>query len=309
VDVDLVINRRARRLAEGAAVRTALLRVAGEHGARVHETWTLEELDEVARGIRSRGTETVVLAGGDGSHMAGLSALARVFGDAIPRIALAPGGTVNTVARNLAIRGDAVRSARRAVVAAGRAGTTTSQPTLRITDDAGGERVGFIVGAGLVASFFDAHYAGGHPGLLGAAALATRVLGGAVAGTALARRILAPVACTLVVDGEASPCRAWSLVLASVLRDVGLHIRATYRGGEGGRFHVVASGASRQALALDAPRVLAGLPLRGEPHLDAQATSLAMTFEEQGAYVLDGDVFHARTVRVTPGPTVRLVVP
>ena len=308
VDVDLVINRKARRLADGGAVRTALLRAAGEHGARVHETWTLDELDEVARGIRSRGTDAVVLAGGDGSHMAGLSALARAFGDTLPRIALAPGGTVNTIARNLGVRVGAAGAARHAVMAACSPRRTTAQATLRVTDDAGGDRVGFIVGAGLVASFFEAYYGDNHQGLLHAASLAARVLGGAVVGAPFARGILAPVPCTLEVEGRPHANRAWSLVLASVLRDVGLHIRATYRGAEGGRFHVVASGASPQALALDAPRVLAGLPLRGEPRVDEQATALSVAFDEPGTYVLDGDVFRATSLRVTPGPTFPLVV-
>jgi diacylglycerol kinase family enzyme len=153
---DLVLNRRARYLAGEGPVRRALLEAARDVGARVHETTTLSELDEAARSIASDGTACVVLAGGDGSYMAGVTALVRAFGEAaVPPIALAPGGTVGTVARNWVED----RSARAVVTAAASAGAlerATLRPTLRVTDDAGGDRVGFIFGAGLVARFFDA---------------------------------------------------------------------------------------------------------------------------------------------------------
>jgi hypothetical protein len=122
--------------------------------------------------------------------------------------------------------------------------------------------------------------------------------------------MLAATACELTVDGERAPGARWSLVLASVVRDVGLHIRATYRAGERmDRFHVVASGLSPAALGRQVPRVLAGRPMRGEPHVDALARSLRIAFPETTAYVLDGDVMRARSVCVEAGPSVEILLP
>jgi diacylglycerol kinase (ATP) len=308
VDVDLVINRKARRLGDGA-VRDALLEAAREHGVRVHETWSLAELDEAARTIGSKGTDTVVLAGGDGSVMEGLSALSRELGDSMVRVAVAPAGTVNTIARNLGIRGVGAGAARRALVAACSVDSAVEHATLRVTDGGGGARVGFIFGAGLVARFFDAYYGAGNPGLVAAAGMAARVLAGSLVGAPKARAMLAGEPCTVRVDGVAHAHRAWSLVLASVVRDVGLHIHATYRAGEAAdRFHLVASGASPRRLGFDAPRVLLGRALRAEPRIDELARSLEVAFDGPGAYVLDGDLLHATQVRVEPGPRVRFVV-
>ncbi len=306
---DLVVNATARHLRDGSALREALVRAAAAAGARVHETRSLAELDDVARAIASRGTRAVVLAGGDGSHMAGASALARAFAGAPPPVALAPGGTVNTVARNLGMRGPTRAWAERVVVEACRAAPrTTEQPTLRVRDDAGGDRVGFIFGAGLVAAFFDEYYAGGGQGLLPAAGIAARVFAGSLVGSSLAARVLAPVACMLEVDGARRDGAAWSLVLASVLRDVGLHVRATYRAGEDPeRFHVVASGLPPRGLALQFPRVLSGRAMAGEGRVDALARSLRVAFDAGGAYVLDGDVMRAREVGIDVGPVLRVV--
>jgi diacylglycerol kinase (ATP) len=309
VNVDVIVNRQARHLVRDGGVREVLVRAAARAGTRVHETKSLAELDVVVREMAERTTEAVVLAGGDGSYMAGVSALARAFGPRLPAIALAPGGTVCTVARGLGVAGAVEDWAERAVRAASTGGSSSfDQPTLRVRDDASGDRVSFVFGAGLVARFFDRYYEAGARGVAAAAGIAARVAAGALVGTPLARRVLSPVGCTLEVDGVRQASRAWSLVLASVLRDVGLHIRATYRAGEDPeRFHVVASGRSPQGLATQLPRVLTGRPMRDG--VDMLARSLAVAFDDVGAYVLDGDVFSAREASVTAGPVVRVIRP
>jgi diacylglycerol kinase (ATP) len=312
VTVDLVVNRNARRLGVDSPIRARLVAAGERAGARVHETRSLEELERVAREIADRGTDAVVLAGGDGSHMGGVSALARAFGGQIPRVAFAPGGTVSTVARNLADASSSAAWGERLVRAVcDGAARARDVPSLRVRDDAGGDRVGFIFGAGLVAHFFDEYDAAPRQGVGPAARIAGRVFLGSLLGTPLARRVLAPVACGLEVDGDEQPSRAWSLVLASVVRDVGLGVRATYRAGESfDRFHVVASTLSPRRLATQVPRVLSGRPMHSAGHaaVDAMARTVRLRFDrDEASYVLDGDALRAREVRVEAGPVVPLL--
>jgi hypothetical protein len=114
---------------------------------------------------------------------------------------------------------------------------------------------------------------------------------------------------SLSVDGRIESTDTWSLVLASVLPDVGLHFLVAYRARESPpSFHVVASGLGANALGRQMPRVLVGKPLRGEPRVDTLALSVDWVFgEDGGAYVLDGDVFHATVVRVSAGPALTLL--
>ena len=307
----MIVNRNARRLGEASPLRRELLDAAARHGARVHETRSLAELDRVARDLAGSRPSAVVVAGGDGSAMEGLSALFRAFPGEIPPVALAPGGTVATIARNLGMRGPERARCRRVVRAACEGGARTRRvPTLRVRDDAGGDRIGFIFGAGLVARFFDVYDAAPRQGIGSAAAIAARVLLGSITGAPLARRVLSQVACRLEVDGEPSPARAWSLVLASVVPHVGLGVRATYRGGEAlDRFHAVASTLPARGLAGQVPRVLTGRPMRGAHQVDALARSLRVVFEEPGTYILDGDAQRATEVRVEMGPVVTLLLP
>jgi diacylglycerol kinase family enzyme len=312
--VDVVVNRLARRLAEDGrgSLRDALVSAAnGRAGVRVHETRSLEDLEAVARDVAARRPDRVVLAGGDGSYMAGVTALARAYGDAeLPALALAPGGTVSTVARNWGMRGDA-RTAAAAVVAAALQpdARVAMRPTLHVTDAAGGDRTGFIFGAGLVASFFDVYYASPHQGYGGAARIVARVFAESFVGGSYARRVLDPVAARLDVDGERAAPDAWSLVVASVVPDLGIGMRVTYRAGERlDAFHLVASALSPRALGPQMPRVLAGRRLRGAGHVDALAKDASLSFtSERSVYVLDGERIAAPAVRVRPGRPLRIV--
>ncbi len=297
VTVDLVVNRNARDLGGGVdgagrdmredtPVRRALLEAAARYGARVHETRSLPELDDVAKRLAEQGTSAVVLAGGDGSSMAGVTALCRAFGDAMPRVALAPGGTVGVVARNLnaGTHGSAAARAERLVraVCEGTA-VETSTPTLRVRDGAGGDRVAFIFGAGLVAQFFDVYDAAPRQGIAAAAGMAGRALLGSIVGSDFARKVLAPVACTIEVDGVERPSRAWSLVLASVVKDVGLGVKATYRAGErSDRFHAVASTRGPRGLVMQVPKVLTGRGMAGLDQVDALVERLKVRFDGGG---------------------------
>jgi len=302
--VDVIVNRCAHHLVGEDGTRGSLLRAARGR-ATVHETRSLEELGSVARALAERGTDAVILAGGDGSYMAGTTALVAAFGDSLPRVAFAPGGTVSTVARNWGFRGREARYATRIVeaIAEGNA-HLTRRPTLRVRDDDGGDRVGFIFGAGLVASFFDAYYAGGALGYGAAASIVARVFAGSFYGGALASRVLARTPAALAVDRRTVTPRAFSLVAASVVRDLGLHMRVLYRAGErADRFHLVASPLPARALGPQLPRVLLGRRLKGEGHVDALAEEAELTFDGgRGSYVLDGDVFSTSRVRVSAGP-------
>lgn len=307
----VLVNRLARYLEGDGGLRRVFLDAA-EGRATVHETRSQDELAHAVETIAARGADAVVLAGGDGSYMAGTTALFRAFGDALPRIGFAPGGTVSTVARNWGFAGSRETYASR-IVRAACDGTarSTRRPTLRVRDDRGGDRVGFIFGAGLVAHFFDTYYAAGKLGYASAAALVARVFAGSFYGGKLAARVLAKTPGTLVVDGEPTAPRAFSLVAASVVADLGLHMRLLYRAAERtDRFHLVASSLSPRELGPQMPRVLAGSRLRGEGHLDALASRAELTFTEPSShYVLDGDVFAAGRVVVSPGPVLDYLSP
>ncbi len=311
--VVVVLNRNALRLREEGALLRALRRKDRlPPGSHVFETRSLTELDETSRAVREIGPATVVLAGGDGSLMAGLSALGRTYGaSALPEIALVPGGTVCTVGRNFGVSGSPVAYAERLYRGlANETCTFHKTGSLRVRGDDDDERIGFIFGFGLVSSFFEAYYgagSSGRPGLGKAARIVAEVFAGSFVGGALAKRILRPQAAEVSVDGERAHARAYSLFVASVLVDLGLHMHLTYRAKErSGLFHAVGSALGPHALGPQMPLVIAGKKLIGRG-VDALTDHVEVTFpSDRNSYVLDGELFSASRLDVRSGPELRL---
>jgi diacylglycerol kinase (ATP) len=305
----VIVNRRAGRLIHSALLEE-LLRT--RRGLEVVETWSLADLEDAALAAMSRAPAAVVLAGGDGTYMAGVSALAAATGDApLPAIALAPGGTVGIVARNWGMSGDPVRYARRLLDAiADDTASRARRPTLRVRDGDGTERIGFIFGTGLVARFFERYDERGAKGNVDAARIAARVFGGSLVGSRFAREVLEPMRCELAIDDAPLPFDRVSLLCASVVRDLGLKLRLTYRAAEElDRFHVVATPLGPRSLGPQMPLVLAGRPLVG-PRADSLAAKLEVRFASgQGAWVLDGELIRGDLVTVTAGPSLELLLP
>lgn len=151
----VLVNTSARALRRDRDL-VAAIRLAASGPSRVWTTESLSELAVAARQIVDSGARRVVLCGGDGTLMNGVTALSAC--GALPEVVVAPGGTVATVARNWGQRAgllDTVRRATRDVPPL----RTLQSPTLRVVGD--GERVGFIFGTGLVARFFERYYAAG----------------------------------------------------------------------------------------------------------------------------------------------------
>ena len=309
--IDVIVNTTARHYrARPSAVES--VRRACERRAELSVTRTLDDLTRACEAIASRGTDLVVLSGGDGTYMAGVTALARSLGeDRLPPIALMPGGTVATVARNWGMKGDPLVLLEE-LLAKRREPPSTVRPTLRVRgvtrEATSEERIGFMFGSGLVANFFDVYYAEGAGGYPGAARIVARIFAESFVGGRYARRVLDPLACTIEVDGRPLLPKAWSLICASVVRNLGIHMLVTYRAGEDlRRPHLVCSQLSSAQLGPRLPLVLAGKSIGGADHFDDLVSEFTVRFDPDGPYVLDGDMLRAREVIVSAGPAIRVV--
>ncbi len=313
--IDVIVNTTARLHRTRPDLLARMKRLANGK-AVVHPTASLADLDAAVAAIAARGSERVVFSGGDGTFMAGVTALSRAFGDAPwPEVAFLPGGTVATVARAWSAKsavggGDLADRLARLIASPG---VPIARSTLRVRAERGErceERIGFIFGTGLVAGFFDRYYAEGGRGLAGAARIVARIFVESFWGGAYARSVLDPMPCTIEVEGTALDPEAFSLVCAAVVKDLGLHMEVTYRAGEDpSRVHLVASPLSARQLGPRAPLVLAGRSIGGPEHFDALVRDFAVRFPggAEGRYVLDGDILRADVVRVSAGPVLRVI--
>jgi len=308
--IDVIANITARLYRRRPSLLEEVRR-ASRGVAEVHATASVDDLRAVCERIAARGSDLVILSGGDGSFMAGVTALVDAFGDAsLPRFALLPGGTVATVARNFGMKGDPVALLERLYAARGML-ASTRRATLRVRESRDGvvrERIGFIFGTGLVARFFDLYYADGARGYGGAARIVARIFAESFVDGPYARKVLTPMPCSIEADGRRLASDRWSLVCAAVVRDLGIGMRVNHRAGEDlARPHLVASPLPPRSLGPRAPLVLMGKRIGGAGSFDDLVRSFVVRFSPEGPYVLDGDVLRASEVEVSAGPPIDVV--
>lgn len=304
----VIANLRARGFQRNPRRRNELEAICAGR-AQLLATESAEEAEARLAQLSLQSADCCIFAGGDGTLMAGLSSLARTCQapDHWPSVAVLPLGTVGTVARNLGYTGIAEQVLERLLTT----GATESRvSTLRVSD-AREQHIGFIFGTGLIANFFKVYEARGRSGAWLAARVVARVFVESFFGGKLAKAILTPMPAQVEVDEVWQPATAYSLLVASVVEDLGLGLRVTYRAREHqDRMHLVASSLPPHLLGPQLPRVLAGRRIGGRDHVDELASHCRVQFPPGcGRYVLDGDSFEADSVSVTMGPNIRMLKP
>jgi diacylglycerol kinase (ATP) len=305
--IGIVTNPNALGLVRDPGLAARLAAIVGAEG-RVVETHTPEELAAAVVEFRSLGVDAVGICGGDGTNLSVLSAVLRHYPPAdLPRFVVLRGGTVNTLARNVGVRGGAEDILGR-LMAHVRGGTAV--PSVETGLLAVGDRYGFLFGAGMPERFFEAYDGGPATGVAWASVLAARIIGSALVGGRFAHWIFDPVEIAITVDGRRLSQERFTLVVAGTIQDVGLGFRPTYLGGTvPGRFHLVATALSPARLARNAVRCLRGKPLAGQPTFDILAEHAELRFARPQSYALDGDRFRATEVSLRAGPRVTILTP
>ena len=153
----VITNPRARKNAANPNRVERLRKILGREGV-FRKTQTPEEIWDAAREFRRRKIDILVIDGGDGTLHHTLSAFIPIYdGLDLPPIVLLGGGTMNTIAKSLGMKGLSEVILQRIISATrGRAPFEVVRAnTLRVND-----RYGFIFGLGFPVSLLKAYYRG-----------------------------------------------------------------------------------------------------------------------------------------------------
>lgn len=319
--VALIINKNARKFLLNSAL-ISQARGMSYAKAKVYVTSSIAELSQVTHELALKNVDRVILCGGDGTYSAGVSALYHAFNkESLPVVSLVAAGTVCTIARDIGYQTSSpilhqIDKILHHVYHQHSDTLLIERPTLSIVAKGNVEKIGFIFGVGLVAAFFDAYESKSNtsfsPTPKKAALITARVFLESFFNGPFARKILEPVGCKINVDGHTMDWPASSLVLASVIKNVGLGMRVTYRAGEDvTKPHVIVSGLLPKQLGPRLIRVLRGRSIARsaqEPHFDNLAQTLNVLFSKaQSPYIVDGDLFYAKQITIKAGPVLRFL--
>lgn len=334
--IGVITNPNSRKNKRRPGRAEALQRQVGPAG-RVIATESLEALGAAVRELREQGAQYWVADGGDGSLFWMLNTVARELGDEledvsriIPFAVPANGGTIDFVARRVGIRGRVERILRvlRSHTERGEVAPAVDLPSLRIelVQRKGEERIVseqlcFSTAlAGFGCRFFDHLYALEERSTLKIGAQFFRDVAAAFLRRvgmrwAVPRRwlqeleeLFTPIPLRMVLDGRELPWTAITTLNASAFSvNFGGLFRLFPAAGEG-KMHVIAGEPSDLDVALNAPRMMTGRPLRCERLYDGAGETLEVEAigDELMKPVLDGEVFEdVERLVVRLGPQVR----
>ena len=334
--IGIITNPNALGLVRDRRLASRLSEIVGADG-RVYETRTPEDLRGAVHELRELGADVIATCGGDGTNLSTLTEIVRTWrgrpsasgpgpraldrwispdeatlpgsvpANGLPQLGILRGGTVNTLAQNLGLRGHPEEILER-LVATYRNGRQIPGIGLDLLEVNG--MFGFLFGAAMPGRFFEAYYGGPTTGIAWAGLLAARTLVSGFVRGGFSRWLFDPVEAEVTVDDQRLPQHRFTLLVAATLRDVGLGVKVTYRAGEEpGRFHLIASALPALRLMMQAQRVFAGRRLAGSPHFDQLAARATIRFGTPQTYTLDGDLFRADRVSLASGPRITVLTP
>jgi diacylglycerol kinase family enzyme len=285
----LIVNAAARAAQADSDLFRRL--AAGLPPERAHLTRSLADVGPALDALRAAGADTVVVVGGDGSSGGTLTELlARWPADALPAVALVPGGTVNTIAHSLGARGAPEALVERLLSRGPRA--QTLRPLVSVTSPGQAPRCGMIFANGVGVRWLQMYYEDSSRGAAGAASVVTRIAASALVGGALAQRMFAAFEATVEVDDVALAGERFTVLAAGSVTHIGLGFPAFHTAGrDPEHFHLAATAAGPMRLVAELPALRLGAhgPHSCIEHHPARRARLR--FAQPQPWSLDADLY------------------
>ena len=268
----------------------------------------LDGLRSVARQFKERDVDIVCINGGDGTAHTALTIFLAEYGSKpLPKIALLRGGTMNTMARNIGLKGSPESILGRVVNAyASDEPLSFTERNLLVVD---GVQAGFLFGNGILSSFLEAYYEGGDASPWKAVKTLARAVGSALIGGSFIKRMLGPVKVRAQVDGRWWEPREYLAVAAGTAADIGLGFRPFFRCLQHpDHMHVLGLACPISEVVKAIPTIRLARPVRRPGIQEAVARRLILESDAPIPYMIDGD-FHVggQTLNIEVGPRLRLI--
>ena len=308
--IGVVTNPRSRQNRRNPRLARQLTYILGEKG-EIQQPSDLDALDSAAIRFRDHGIDVLCINGGDGTMSRALTAMVKAYGDKpLPKIAILRGGTMNTVAHGLKIRGTPAEILDYVVQ---RYHADAPMPTVRRSLlEINGTDYGFLFGNGVISQFLEPYYEGGNATPLKAVILMVRGIFSSIFGGSFAKRITQPFVGEVTLDGHPWPSNRWMLLAAGTVDDIGFGFRPFWQATlHPGTMHVIGTfGESPMAIVKELWRIFRAQPIEGHEWHDDLGRELVLRSDRPITYMVDGDFHRGGTeLRLKVGPPVDFIIP
>ena len=307
--IGVVTNPRSKANRRDPAGMHRLAYLLGTRG-EAQATGSIDDLYRVAEQFKAAGIDVLGIHGGDGTLHVTLTAFIKTYGDTpLPRIAILGGGTLNTIARGLGIRG-APQSILYQVIEQYHQGLelkTLSRPVMHI-----GDQYGFIFGNGIIANFLEAYYATGKPSPTTGALLLVRGAASALVRGSFARRLARRLHARVAVDGKAWPWTDFATITCGTVPEIGIGFAPYARCMESVQhFAHVGFHCQPNDIVWELPAIYRGRPVAASKAESGLAREMVIETDAEVPYIIDGDLHTQKpgALRVSMGPVLQIIVP
>ena len=306
--IGVITNPRSRSNKRDPQKMRQLGYLLGSRGS-AEATRSLDDLYRAAEEFKAAGIDVLGINGGDGTIHVTLTAFLQVYGATpLPRVAILPGGTLNTIAAGIGIKGRPQEMLYEVIdrYHQGEELRTVERNIMQI-----GDRFGFIFGNGLIANFLEAYYATGKPSPIMGAKVLARAIGSSIFRTAFSKRLFRRFVGRVTVDGEEWARPDFATITGGSVPQIGLGFTPFYRCDEKpDSFALLGIHTTALGLILDLPRIYRARPMRRDKAISAVAREALLESAEPFSYTIDGDLYSgAKELKLQAGPRLRLIVP
>ncbi|MFB0506921.1 MAG: diacylglycerol kinase family protein [Thermodesulfobacteriota bacterium] len=304
--IGVVSNPRARKNVTNPNRVERLRQILGRE-AVFRTTQTPEEISDAAREFRREEIDILVIDGGDGTLHHTLSAFIPIYnGMDLPPIVLLRGGTMNTIANSLGIKGLSEAILQRILSAIkGRVPFEIVRANVLQVND----RYGFIFGLGFPVNLLKAYYRGEGRGKWKSIGVLFKILFSSLKKGGGDSNFFRPFKADIWLNGERLPIGRCTAILGSTVKEVGLGFKPTRRAGEReGFFQILCCEMGPKRMGLTALKILLGMELRDSKLFDRMATRSVITLEKPVDMQMDGEIFRdQKEIRLHVGPAIRFI--
>ncbi|MFA6032826.1 MAG: diacylglycerol kinase family protein [Myxococcota bacterium] len=305
--IGVIVNPYSRKNRKNPEAIKKLGYIIGDKGS-CEATRSLSDVERVAREFMKKGVEILALSGGDGTNHITLTTFINVYGDhPLPKIALLRGGTMNTIAESVGVKGttDTILFNIVEKYHTGRPFEVAKNLVVKI-----GDRYGFLFGNGCVHGYLAEYYATGKPSPWRAVTTLSRGAASALVDGDLSRRIFRRFKARVWVDGVKWEEEDYFSVLAASIEQLGLGFKPFVAArGNPGCFTVLGVKGTAADVTMALPNIKFGRPMNPKVFNSFPAKHVVFETEEPLKYTIDGDIYEAGTrLELASGPELELII-
>jgi len=276
--------------------------------ASCKETEDLADLRRVADEFKTRDIDILAISGGDGTNHCTLTTFIQIYGDKpLPKIAFLRGGTLNTVAGSIGIKGSSETILANMLV---KYHEDIPFETKDIYPTKINGEYGFMFGMGVLYNFMELYYKNGGMSPAGAAKTLIQVISSAIGNGALACKMFDRFDAEVTVNRKKWPYANYSAIYSGSINQLGLNFKAYYLIDQyPDKFHAI-------GFSLPPRNILPYLPLinlgksSGCPNLiEEAAEEMIIKLKKPMGYMIDGEMKSpVDTFHISRGPKLTVLV-